>query len=281
MKKSNLAYFLAMVLILLPLSAEAQCPWWWPNCPWGSTTTTTVVTTTSSVSTTTSSVVTTTSSVSTTTTSVASTTTTSAGSTTTTSPVTTTIANYEVGNYQCSPLFTTVETPPNVLIVLDNSGSMNYMAQGYDIDGYYHPDDFNPATKYYGYFDPYANYTYTGTKFDRDGAGSWDGSFLNWLSMRRVDVARKVLVGGKASSRTGGGLTDLIGEDPAQDRQESSSNSTGIRQVTPLTAMIMSTKFHRGKSRFTPSTHRPISTTMTITKCTVMPTTGMMPCLKM
>ena len=85
---------------------------------------------------------------------------------------------------------------------------------------YYHPDDFNPGTQYYGYFDPYANYTYTGTKFDRDAAGDWDGSFLNWLSMRRVDVARKVLVGGKASSRTGGGLTDLIGEIPAQESRK-------------------------------------------------------------
>jgi type IV pilus assembly protein PilY1 len=33
----------------------------------------------------------------------------------------------------------------------------------------------------------------------------WDGNFLNWLCMRRTDVLRKVLMGGLATSRTGGG----------------------------------------------------------------------------
>ncbi|MGD9271542.1 MAG: PilC/PilY family type IV pilus protein, partial [Syntrophobacterales bacterium] len=53
-------------------------------------------------------------------------------------------------------------------------------------------------------------------KFQRDPSGEWEGNFLNWLTMRRVDVARKVLVGGLATSRTGGGNTTLIGEDPVQ-----------------------------------------------------------------
>ncbi len=35
--------------------------------------------------------------------------------------------------------------------------------------------------------------------------GLWDGNWMNWMAMRRVDVLRKVLMGGKATSRTGGG----------------------------------------------------------------------------
>lgn len=44
----------------------------------------------------------------------------------------------------------------------------------------------------------------------------WDGNWMNWATMRRIDVARKVLMGGKATSRVGGGNTTLIGETPNQ-----------------------------------------------------------------
>ena len=123
-----------------------------------------------------------------------------------------------MADYTCFPAFTTTAVTPNVLIILDNSGSMNNMAYGYDVDGYYHPDDFDPATTYYGYFDPTSQYTYSITgEFDGDAGGDWNGNFLNWLTMRRVDVARKVLVGGLATSRTGGGNQKLYGETPAQE----------------------------------------------------------------
>jgi type IV pilus assembly protein PilY1 len=61
-------------------------------------------------------------------------------------------------------------------------------------------------TRYYGYFDPDARYSNpTGNVFVRTSGGAWDGNFLNWLSMRRIDITRKVLMGGLATSRTGGG----------------------------------------------------------------------------
>lgn len=44
----------------------------------------------------------------------------------------------------------------------------------------------------------------------------WDGNWMNWAAMRRIDIARKVIVGGKESSRQGGGNTSVIGENPAQ-----------------------------------------------------------------
>ncbi|MBU0728192.1 MAG: hypothetical protein KKE17_11635, partial [Proteobacteria bacterium] len=48
------------------------------------------------------------------------------------------------------------------------------------------------------------------------GESLWDGNWMNWVSMRRIDVARKVLMGGLATSRTGGGNQTLFGEKPAQ-----------------------------------------------------------------
>ena len=74
--------------------------------------------------------------------------------------------------------------------------------------------EYTPAecTKYYGYFDPDARYTYSSNRFERDPNGEWNGNWLNWLSMRRIDVARKVLVGGLAAPRGGENAT-LVGDD--------------------------------------------------------------------
>ena len=56
---------------------------------------------------------------------------------------------------------------------------------------------FIPPTpiQYYGYFDPSSRYTYD-NKFVRSATGEWSGNWLNWLSMRRIDVLRKVPWGG-------------------------------------------------------------------------------------
>ena len=125
-----------------------------------------------------------------------------------------------MADYTCFPVFTSTVVTPNILIILDNSGSMNMMAYGYT-NGYYHPDDFDPNTTYYGYFDSTSQYIYSVSgEFDRDPVGSWNGNFLNWLTMRRVDVARKVLVGGLSTSRTGGGNQKLYGETPAQESRK-------------------------------------------------------------
>ncbi len=105
------------------------------------------------------------------------------------------------------------------------------------------------ATRYYGYYNPDYFYSYSsnvfypkykkvsynfvtnswtvqnlsgGTSTINDSTiaptlaadGLWDGNWLNWCSMRRVDVLRKVLMGGKATSRQGGGNSHLLGEDP-------------------------------------------------------------------
>jgi len=68
---------------------------------------------------------------------------------------------------------------------------------------------FKPAIKYYGYFDPTYCYKYDNNKFKPDGSqdgngvcsskDKWHGNFLNYLTMSRIDVLRKVLYGGKRS----------------------------------------------------------------------------------
>jgi type IV pilus assembly protein PilY1 len=119
------------------------------------------------------------------------------------------------------PPYVIQNIPPNVLILLDISGSMLNLAYR---DGYQTPtntaDDrsctsadpcmeYNwtgrPAShRYYGYFDPDQWYTYASGVFTAAGPRSgakqssyWSGDFLNWLTMRRIDVMRKVLTGGR------------------------------------------------------------------------------------
>ena len=75
-----------------------------------------------------------------------------------------------MADYTCYPIFTANTVKPNILILLDNSGNMNLMAFGYDDQGYYHADDFDPAETYTGYFNPNAKYTYAG-EFDANPAG--------------------------------------------------------------------------------------------------------------
>ena len=70
---------------------------------------------------------------------------------------------------------------------------------------------FKPNFRYYGYFDSDKCYTYSSGRFVPAGAvtlesgklycntsttGQWAGNFLNWATMSRMDILRKVLYGG-------------------------------------------------------------------------------------
>lgn len=101
-----------------------------------------------------------------------------------------------MAEYADVPFFMSNNVMPNIMILADNSGSMNEFA---------YSAAYDPAKTYSGYFTPAFHYSYDGTKFVITAAGPYLGSFLNWASMRKIDVARKVLVGGLATSRTGGG----------------------------------------------------------------------------
>lgn len=108
-----------------------------------------------------------------------------------------------LSDYTAYPPFTaTTAVPPNILLLLDNSGSMNTKA--YQIA-------FDPARVYYGLFDPLECYTYGSNKFQPDPAANpsspgtcgvlypWSGNLLNYVSMRRIDIAKWVMMGGICS----------------------------------------------------------------------------------
>jgi type IV pilus assembly protein PilY1 len=110
-----------------------------------------------------------------------------------------------MGDYTHYPVFQINLVEPNILIIMDNSFSMNLQA---------YTGEYNHDTRYYGYFEPYKMYAYGSNIFVRDPYGEWDGNFLNWLCMRRIDITRKVLMGGLATARTGGGNQTNIAETP-------------------------------------------------------------------
>lgn len=140
------------------------------------------------------------------------------------------------GSYIAIPPFIAQSTDkPNVIVSLDTSGSMKIPA--YDQPGKkwntdIH-DNFDPTARYYGYFDTEKYYVYDPDPaklfFVEDSssvktATNWDGNFLNWLSMRRFDVVRKVLIGGKVRNRTpepigGEYWYVLLGQHEPEDRQ--------------------------------------------------------------
>lgn len=109
--------------------------------------------------------------------------------------------------YTHYPLSATQAVPPKILILMDNSSNMHKQA---------YEGDFDSQSTYDGYFDTSAQYSYVNDSyFGRNPAGKWSGNFLNWLTMRRIDIVRKVLIGGKAvaNSRNSSGIQQLIGEE--------------------------------------------------------------------
>lgn len=129
-------------------------------------------------------------------------------------------------NYCMQPPFSARALHPNVMVTMDTSGSMteradlNAFAPKNAAGALIVPPD-NTGVNYYGYFDPTMWYTYN------SGAGrfeprivkagnaklvtDWDGNFLNWAAMKRMDDVKKVLIGGKVASRVGP-TYELMGE---------------------------------------------------------------------
>lgn len=99
---------------------------------------------------------------------------------------------------------------PSVIVSLDVSDAM--------LDPAYALNDFDPNTTYPGYFDSTRKYRYdtvTGVfevnaNLTETDPQAWDGNFLNWLTMRRIDLARHALVGGKVRNRTVSGNNPFV-----------------------------------------------------------------------
>ena len=120
---------------------------------------------------------------------------------------------------------------------------------------------FIPTFKYYGYFDATKCYTYASansrfeparladqttadgkTKYSCGGAGEWSGNFLNWATMTRLDVIRKMLYGGKRSVDTNTTVPNSSGTVLERANLSKDSHSfvkyyrgSDIRDYTPFT----------------------------------------------
>lgn len=120
------------------------------------------------------------------------------------------------------PLFLQQNNSPQVMLAMSFDHQLFFEAYSdyTDLDGDGEIDlQYNDSINYLGYFDENTCYQYVGETIFRadkvaggtpplnhDCAGSqhWSGNFLNWATMTRMDVIRKVMYGGKRN-------TDLTG----------------------------------------------------------------------
>jgi type IV pilus assembly protein PilY1 len=130
------------------------------------------------------------------------------------------ISGKTMADFVASPPTITASASP--LVMLTMSLDHQYFFKAYtdydDLDGDRLADTtYNDDFSYYGYFNPNKCYIYDGSagRFEpanyvdqagsgasyghkcNDGTGPWSGNFLNWATMSRMDVIRKVLYGGK------------------------------------------------------------------------------------
>jgi len=116
----------------------------------------------------------------------------------------TALFSQDMADYCSVPPFVGNLVPPNVLIILDNSGSMLWAAYDNDDSPSNIASGYDSTRLYYGIFDPEKRYNYVGTHsdgyFKENDHGNWSGNFLNWVTMIRWDIARKVLTGGRVET---------------------------------------------------------------------------------
>ncbi len=112
-----------------------------------------------------------------------------------------------------TPLNLVHSVPPRILFAMSNDHALYYKAytDWNDLDGDGATDTtYLSSFSYYGYFDPAKCYEYENGRFVPKGGtkasfyceGQWSGNFLNWATMSRMDIVRKVLYGGYRSTDT-------------------------------------------------------------------------------
>jgi len=117
-------------------------------------------------------------------------------------------------DYTTTPPFVNDVAVPNILIIMDNSGSMENRACESTSCGVLPSGatstttTFDATTRYNGFADPLRCYVWDGTdkRFENGtakaalntacGVTEWDGNFVNWASFRRFDAVKKAMTGG-------------------------------------------------------------------------------------
>jgi len=161
-----------------------------------------------------------------------------------------------IADYSALPPFMSRSLLPNIMLVVDNSGSMLRFAY---FDGWTTPEEdddnwgtnsstpctqFNPSFTYYGYFKPDYWYRYSSSRFYESNpktspkqSNDWDGNFLNWLTMRRVDVLRKALTGGRVVAS--GSENRLVAEAPDSSSRGRYKQITNAQNYTPFSGTVL------------------------------------------
>ncbi len=122
-----------------------------------------------------------------------------------------------LADYTAYPPFINQSVPPLVMLAMSKDHRLFYKAYNdiMDLDNDGSIDTtYRDTINYYGYFDSNKCYNYNNNRFEPAAAatganshfcsGYWSGNFLNWATMARIDVIRKVLYGGKRIVDTGG-----------------------------------------------------------------------------
>jgi len=121
-------------------------------------------------------------------------------------------------DYCIKPPFVSQSAPPMVMFEVGRDHKLYYEAynDGVDLNGDGRIErTYDHSIEYYGYFNPYKCYTpasgssandyFTPVATNTDrfcSSGQWGGNILNWLSMSRMDVLRKVMYGGQRSQES-------------------------------------------------------------------------------
>lgn len=129
-------------------------------------------------------------------------------------------------DYCVMPPFVMQPVPPLVLLAMGRDHKIYYEAfnDAYDLDNDGRIDTgYKHSINYYGYFDPNRCYTYstTGTRgfvpvtssISTDkfcSAGEWSGNVLNYLTMSKMDIIRKVFYGGYRSADNSSGAGAVL-----------------------------------------------------------------------
>jgi type IV pilus assembly protein PilY1 len=129
------------------------------------------------------------------------------------------VSNAVITDYTAYPIIVTESATPLVMLAMSKDHQYWFKAYNDYTDLDVPPDGqiestYKHAIDYFGYFDPYKCYDYDDSKgrfvpkdFTKDKycdsvSGEWSGNFLNWATMTRMDIVRKILYGGKRSIDT-------------------------------------------------------------------------------
>ncbi|WP_157469844.1 pilus assembly protein [Desulfobulbus elongatus] len=164
------------------------------------------------------------------------------------------VSAYTNSNFASIPInLTSSDVAPLVMLNASRDHQLSYKAYTdyADLDSNGEPETtYTDTIEYYGYFDTKKCYTYS-TGYNRfvpaalatgtNGhycSGQWSGNFLNWATMTRMDVVRKLLYGGKRSTDESN-LTVLERQYLPMDAHAFAKyyNGSDINQLTPFTGI--------------------------------------------